>query len=285
LGGETFNPRKQKMINKTVKLFALVISTLALAGGLRAAPLTAADVGDVDTFGRAAQFMGVGSGFVQLATTCSATPTPTPPFNPNDSQCFALAAAPATTTFDAEDICRIKLPKKSTKNIIYPVINLFLNYQLQNSSGVTQSSALFTFSAFLSIESDVLNNPSIIDPGTGLPAAGKFTFQFPYTFRDDRSMQDGDRQRVRETLVRVGNAGLNRAFFYRFRSDRQPGGRFVQERDHGANEHPRQREICYRREHYRQHASLRRLNETSSQNHSAAPEKFGAADFFVHSAC
>jgi hypothetical protein len=26
-------------------------------------------------------------------------------------------------------------------------------------------------------------------------------------------MQDGDRQRMRETLVRIGNAGLNRAFF------------------------------------------------------------------------
>jgi hypothetical protein len=208
-------PMKMKPIRTvSIPLFSsLVICVFAFAGSLRAAPPTVADVGDPDTFGRAAQFMGVGSGFVQLATTCSATPTPTPPFNPNDSQCFAIAAAPATTTFDAEDICRIKLPKKSTKNIIYPVINLFLNYQLQNSSGVTQPSALFTFSAFLSIESDVLNNPSIIDPGTGLPAAGKFTLQFPYTFRDDRTMQNGDRQRIRETLVRVGNAGLNRQFF------------------------------------------------------------------------
>jgi hypothetical protein len=201
------------MKNKTSNLFVLILSSLALAGGLHAAPPTAADVGDVDTFGRTAQYMGVASGFVQLATTCSATPTPTPPFNPNDSQCFALAPAPATTSFDAQDICRIKLPKKSTKNIIYPVINIFLNYQLQNSTGVTQPSGLFNFTASLTLESDVFNNPSIIDPGTGLPAAGKFTFQFPYTFRDDRSMQDGDRQRMRETLVRIGNAGLNRAFF------------------------------------------------------------------------
>ena len=48
------------MINKTVKLFALVISTLALAGGLRAAPLTAADVGDVDSFGTTRSIHGRG---------------------------------------------------------------------------------------------------------------------------------------------------------------------------------------------------------------------------------
>lgn len=202
------------MRNGIAKIFGLVLPVFAIGAGLRAAPPTAADVGDADTFGRTAQYMGVASGFVQLSAACPApTPTPTPPFNPNDSQCFNLSPAPATTSFDAQDICRIKLPKKSTKNIIYPVVNIFLNYQLQNSSGVTQPSALFSFTASLTIESDVLNNPSIIDPGTGLPAAGKFTFQFPYVFRDDRAMQDGDRQRIRETLVRIGNAGLNRAFF------------------------------------------------------------------------
>jgi hypothetical protein len=213
LGGVTFN-NKLKMKNKTSTALLLVLSALAIVTGLRAAPPTPADVGDVDTFGRNAQYMGVASGFVQLSAACPApTPTPTPPFNPNDSQCFNLAPAPATTSFDAQDICRIKLPKKSTKNIIYPVINIFLNYQLQNSTGVTQPSAVLFFSATLTLESDVFNNPSIIDPGTGNPANGKFTFQFPYTFRDDRAMQDGDRQRVRETLVRIGNAGLNRAFF------------------------------------------------------------------------
>jgi hypothetical protein len=202
------------MKNKTSKLFALILSSLALAGGLQAAPPTAEDVGDVETFGHNVQYMGAASGGVTLTAACPApTPTPTPPFNPNNSQCFNLAAAPATTTFDAQDICRIKLPKKQTRNVIYPACIFFVNYQLQNSTGVSQPSGLFAFTASLSIESDVLNNPSIIDPGTGLPAAGKFTLQFPYIFRDDRSMENGDRQRRRETLVRVGNTGLTKAQF------------------------------------------------------------------------
>ena len=36
---------------------------------------------------------------------------------------------------------------------------------------------------------------------------------FNYNFRDDRSMKDGDRQRIRETLVRAGNTGLTRRQF------------------------------------------------------------------------
>jgi hypothetical protein len=134
-----------------------------------------------------------------------------PPATVNDDQCFTLAPAPATTTFDAEDICRIKLPKKATRTIIYPALNFFINYQLENTTGVFQSQGLFAYTASLTIESDVLLDPSIIDPNTGLPANGKLVGQFTYVFRDDRSMDLSARQRQRETLVRVGNAGINKA--------------------------------------------------------------------------
>jgi hypothetical protein len=53
-------------------------------------------------------------------------------------------------------------------------------------------------------------DPSIIDPQTGLPANGKLVGQFSYNYRDDRSMDAGDRHRQRMTLVRVGNAGINK---------------------------------------------------------------------------
>ena len=136
-------PKKPKMKNKTIKLFALVISTLALAGGLRAAPPTVADVGDVDSFGHNAQYMGASSGFITLTASCTPAPSPTP----ND-QCFNINPAPATTTFTANEICRIKLPKKATRTIIYPVFNFFTNYQLQNSTGVAQPQGLVCFHRF-----------------------------------------------------------------------------------------------------------------------------------------
>src|SRR2546423_2546992 len=196
----------------SLKLVSLVVSMVALASFLRAGPPSAADVGDAESFGHAALYMGAASGFVRLQpTACTPTPTPVPPATANDSQCFVLNPAPATTVFEADDICRIKLPKKATRTIIYPALNFFIDYQLQNSSGVDQPVAFFNFSAEMVIESDVLLDPTIIDPQTGLPAAGRLTHQFSYVFRDNRSMKNGDRQRLHETLVRVGNAGINKA--------------------------------------------------------------------------
>src|SRR5207248_8785988 len=113
----------------SLKLITLVVSSLALTSFLRAGPPTAADVGEAESFGHASLYMGAASGFVQLEPTCSPSPTPVPPATANDNQCFVLAPAPTSTHFDADDICRIKLPKKATRTIIYPVLNFFVGYQ------------------------------------------------------------------------------------------------------------------------------------------------------------
>lgn len=197
-------------MNYLVKIIAVVVSGFALATSAQAAP-TAEDVGDAGSFGHAALYMGADSGFITLASVCDPEPPPVPPETANDSQCFTINPAPAATHFVADDICRIKLPKKATKTIIYPALNFFINYQLHNTTGVDQPQGLFSFQATLTIESDALLDPAIIDPQTSLPANGKLQFQFTYNYRDDRSMQAGDRQRQRMTLVRVGNAGINKA--------------------------------------------------------------------------
>lgn len=194
------------MKHRISKILVLTLTSLAVAVGLQAAPPTAEDVGDVGSFGHNAQYMGAASGFINLLPSCPPDPTPTP-----NNQCFNLTPAPALTVFDAQDILRIKLPKRATRTIIYPALNFFINYQLENTTGVFQPQGVFSYTALLTIESDVLLDPSIIDPATGLPANGKLVGQFSYIYRDDRSMDTNDRQRLRETLVRVGNAGINKA--------------------------------------------------------------------------
>jgi len=194
-----------------LKTVAVVFCSVAVAGELRAAPPSAEDVGDAGSFGHAALYMGADSGFVTLASVCDPEPAPVPPETANDSQCFTLNPAPASTHYEAQDILRIKLPKKATRTIIYPALNFFINYQLHNTTGVDQPQGLFSFLASLDIESDALLDPSIIDPATGLPANGKLMGQFTYAYRDDRSMDAGDRHRQRMTLVRVGNAGINKS--------------------------------------------------------------------------
>jgi len=59
-----------------------------------------------------------------------------------------------------------------------------------------------------------LNGPDCTDPSTSAPCGGKMTLLFNYNYRDDRNMQNGDRQRLQETLVRVGNTGLTRSQFH-----------------------------------------------------------------------
>ena len=202
------------MNHKLSKILVLTLSGLALAVGLKAGPPSAADVGDAESFGHSALYMGATSGFVSLSSAPCPAPTPTPSPVPNgDTFCDQLSPAPTQTNFSHDDICRIKLPKKATRTVIYPVLNIFLNYQLQNSTGVDQPQGLFRFTAGITIESAALNDPSCIDPGTGLPCGGKVTFLFSYNYRDDRSMKDGDRQRLRETLVRAGNTGLTKQQF------------------------------------------------------------------------
>jgi hypothetical protein len=196
----------------SLKLITLVLSSFAVTGFLRAGPTpTAADVGDADSFGHAALYMGAASGFVHLKPSCTPAPTPVPPATANDDQCFVVTGG--AVSFTANDICRIKLPKKATRTLIYPALNIFLGYELENTTGVFQPHGRLNFSASIDVESDVLLDPTIIDPATGLPAAGKFQSVFSYTYNDDRSMQPNDRQRLRETLVRVGNTGITKQFF------------------------------------------------------------------------
>jgi hypothetical protein len=96
--------------------------------------------------------------------------------------------------------------------VIYPVLNIFLNYQLLNSTGVDQTGVL-RFTAGITIVSDALNGPDCTDPSTGLPCGGKLTLLFNYSYLDNRNMHNGDRQLLRETLVRAGNTGLTRQQF------------------------------------------------------------------------
>ena len=200
------------MKHSIAKITVLILSAFAIATGLRAGP-TASDVGDAETFGHSALYMGAASGFETLSSDPCPAPTPTPsPAGNGDSFCDQLLPAPAQTGFSHDNICRINLPKKATRNVIYPVLNIFLNYQLQNLTGGDQT-GLLRFTAGITIESDALNGPDCVDQNTGLPCGGTLTLLFNYSYRDDRNMHDTDRQRLRETLVRAGNTGLTRQQF------------------------------------------------------------------------
>ena len=201
------------MKHSITKITILVLSGVAAATGLRAGP-TADDVGDLGSFGNNAIYLGAESGFITLQTDpCPApTPGPSPSTNPaNGDQCFQITDTTITTNFDAENVARINLPKDSAKTLIYPVLNFFYNYHMNNLSG-SPTQARFQFTANMTIVSPVLNDPSCIDPFTSAPCGGQLTFQFtPNRVFDDRHLDIGEHAEVRMTLSRAGNAGISKA--------------------------------------------------------------------------
>lgn len=196
------------------KITVLVLSGLAIATGLRAAPPTVDDVGDLGSFGNNVIYLGAASGFVTIQTDpCpAATPGPSPSTNPaNGDQCFQVTDTSVTTPFDAENVARINLPKDAAKTILYPTLTFFYTYNMNNTTGAP-AQARFQFTANMTIVSSVLNDPSCIDPNTSAPCGGQLTFQFtPNRVFDDRHLDTGEHAQVRMTLTRAGVAGLNKS--------------------------------------------------------------------------
>jgi hypothetical protein len=128
------------------------------------------DVGDADSFGRDVTYLGVAqSGSISIQSDC--TPIPgDPPLGPDD-RCITTAPSGSVTAFDERDIGRIVLPKNSTKSLIcFSVTSFpFWNYFNPEPTAVT---GRFRFIEGFTIENELLDGLTQIDPATGLPING-----------------------------------------------------------------------------------------------------------------
>ena len=129
-------------------------------------PVTEDEVYDVDSFGRNVRWLGLTSAWVTLTPAC---PKPTRP----DEHCQNINTTPgATTVFDFQDAARIKLPKYATNSLLCYWFSPLLTVQYSNPTASRVLGRL-SYSPTLTLESDVLNDPALIDPTTGLPFGGK----------------------------------------------------------------------------------------------------------------
>ena len=127
---------------------------------------TPEDVGDVDSFGRSLVWLGVTQGNLDLSSSC-------PPDDGDPStNCVSLNAAPGYTSFSLDDIAHVTLPGKSSHSLLCYWFSPLLTVNYQNPTAADDIGVL-SYSPTLTVESEVLDDPALVDPTTGLPFNGK----------------------------------------------------------------------------------------------------------------
>jgi hypothetical protein len=158
----------------------LLLSTTATAA---AAP-TAEEVGDPDSFGRAVTYLGLAQTLpVTVLDDCSTS-------DPTLERCIVANPAPAPTSFNEAGLATMNLPGKATKSLICFALTPFIQVQWENLLA-TPAQARFNGNALIDIENEVLDDPALIDPNTGLPFGGVLSLGLG-TFADFHTLQPGE---------------------------------------------------------------------------------------------
>ena len=181
------------------------------ANAVTPAAVTAADVGEPDSFGKNAKVLGIAaSGAILIDPTCD--PANVGPLGPDD-HCITVpdpsVPVPATTF---NDIARITIPGKSADNIIYAIANHTISFDMINTD-VAPGQCRISYGPTVTIESDALTDPSLIDPTTGLPFNGSFTTGGVGTYFTNKTLSPGADEFQTQSYSRANTTGFSRSFF------------------------------------------------------------------------
>lgn len=163
--------------------------------GIAARDPTEAEVGDVDSFGRPVRWLGVTQMNLTLAATCPAGPV-------ENGACAVLAPAPAATAFAFNDVARIVLPPRASESLLCYWLSPFLTTTYANP-GAAPVVAHLRYSPTLTVENEVLDDPSLVDPTTGVPFGGRLTTGMTASERFEVPVPAGTTftQRTRDSAV------------------------------------------------------------------------------------
>jgi len=90
------------------------------------------------------------------------------------ARCTVFAPQPQVTTFNHLDIVSFRIPARAANSLLCFDITPLIQVDFANATGIPTTFGLFTAAATLTIRSPVLNDPTILRPGTGQPYNGKF---------------------------------------------------------------------------------------------------------------
>jgi len=156
---------------------------LAPNASAAAAP-TVEDVGDPDSFGRNVTYLGMTQSLpIVVLDDCSTS-------DPEFERCILANPAPAPTSFNEAGLAAINLPARASKSLLCFSLTPFVNVQWQNGLA-TPAQAQFFATVQIIIDNDVLDDPALIDPTTGLPFGGVLSLGLG-TFADSHTLQAGE---------------------------------------------------------------------------------------------
>jgi hypothetical protein len=169
----------------------------AKAANATAASPSPADVGDADSFGRNVLWLGLTDGNVDLAADCTGDTFP----------CTVLAPPPAATSFSYTDLGHITLPAKAAHSLLCYWFSPFLTIGYGND-GAAPVVAHLNYTPTVTIENPMLNDPSLIDPTTGLPFGGSLLTGMTSSETFETPLEPGTHvtERTRDSAVCI--AGL-----------------------------------------------------------------------------
>jgi hypothetical protein len=151
--------------------------------GAAAAP-TVEEVGDPDSFGKNVIYLGFAQTMpVVVLPDCTGT-------DPTLERCLVANPAPASTPFNESDLGTVELPAKASKSLLCFTLTPLVQINWRNTLATPQI-ARFSANAVVTIDNDVLDDPTLIDPGTGLPFGGVLTVGLS-TFNTSHTLQPGE---------------------------------------------------------------------------------------------
>jgi len=110
--------------------------------------------------------------------------------------------------FDLSDIGQLTIPGDSAHSLFCHWLTPLASYSFSNSTGSFQPNARFRLAPYVVVENPVLNDPSLIDPTTGLPFNGKLLTGFAATYQDAQSLDPGQSASRTFSETRVCIAGF-----------------------------------------------------------------------------
>ena len=144
---------------KQLVLFACLLSAAGAAQSQ-----TAEEVGDADSFNRDVVYLGAKqTPFINLRGNCA-----------GDPNCAVLNAQPALTTIRRDNTAAFTLPGRVTNSLLCATMTPLIGMELRNNTAVLQNAAGLATRAHFTIRNAVFDDPSLLNPGTGLPFNGEF---------------------------------------------------------------------------------------------------------------